>query len=145
MEMLDYWKSKVRKLRLRGIQLLLISIAILAIFIILVANDLFDDAEFVFPILGITIWVLPIIGFVLLISPRLAWRKYNGNFIIYYGGIIKKHLIINEEIQAIGGAFQYDFYGQLPDGTDVHVNVSSWSGNVKFSLGSTNNHNISFL
>jgi hypothetical protein len=72
---------------------------------------------------------------------KVAYRKYNEDYIVFYNGFVKGHLIIDGEVQCVGGAFQYDFYGQLPDGTDVYVKQEK-SGSVKFSIGQFNNTNI---
>ena len=88
-------------------------------------------------------WASFFIGLGFLCNTRVAWRKYNGHYIIFYNGFIHGYLIIDGEVEAVGGAFQTDLYAQLPDGTDVHVNCKT--ANTKFAIGHADNHNISFI
>ena len=74
----------------------------------------------------------------------VTWRKYNDNYIIFYNAAFRGYLIINGEVQSTGGAFQYDFYGQLPDGTDIYAKVSFWTGSIKFSISQFNNDITTF-
>ena len=99
-------------------------------------------------------WIAPVISFSLpliiflfafmVTQFTVTWRKYNDHYIIFYNAAFKGYLIINGEVQSTGGAFQYDFYGQLPDGTDIYAKVSVWTGSIKFSIGQFNNNIITY-
>ena len=136
MDYVEEYRAKARNLRLIGLGLLTFGIII---FFITICSENFS-------LIGMVVsFIAPVVGIVFLCSPRMAYRQYNGSYIIFYNACIKGYLIIDGEIVCVGGASQYDFYGQLPDGTDVHVKVTGWSGNIKFAVGESSNHNISFI
>ena len=107
-------------------------------------NRNYDDTWFA-PILMPSVFIIiPYLLISMFTQFNVVYRKYNNNYIIFYNAAIRGYLIINNEIQAIGGAFQNDFYGQLPDGTDVYVKIT-FSGSVKFAIGSFNNNLMTFM
>ena len=89
-------------------------------------------------------WFLGIVFGSIFLFTKVTYRKCKEYYICFYVGPIKNYLIIEDEIQFEGGPFQHNYYGQLPDGTEVAAHLGSF-GNVKFAIGSFNNQNISFF
>ena len=139
MQYVEIYKKKATKTRLYGLAMLLGSI--LAFIIGVVGIDNFYN-DFLFA-LSIILLISGFLGFCIsmffLLHPKVVWRKYKNDYIIFYNGALKSFLIINDVIQSIGGGFQYDFYGELSDGTQVYAKVSAFSGSVKFAIGDFNN------
>ena len=96
---------------------------------------------FGFAIVSLLIIFSAVYLFVLMHQYTVTWKKHGDNYIIFYNALINGYLIINNEIQSIGGATQYDFYGQLPDGTDVYVKMTK-TGSVRFIIGESKNVNL---
>ena len=139
MNYVEEYQRKARNIRLIGLSVMLAGILL---FIIAMCS-IESWAGAVIGICASSGWVSFFVGLIILCSPRVAWRKYNGHYIIFYDGVIHGYLIIDGEVEAVGGGFQHDLYAQLPDGTDVHVNCKDT--NVKFAIGHADNHNISFI
>ena len=102
-----------------------------------------DDNALLYVSLGIGF--LGLVSFILLLSCKVVWRKYNDHYFCLFMTPTRNYFIIDNELQCEGGWFQYDYYGQLPDGTSVTVKVSSLTGSVKFAVGDFNNYNIAFF
>lgn len=140
MEWVIFYQNKNRNLRLT-----MLGIWFLSILITVLCGVYIDDG---FKTGGICLAITLVLFFVTIIvccSVKVAWRKYNDNYIIFYASPTLNYLIVNGEIECSGGMTQGDYYAQLPDGTDIHVNMSLWTGSVKFSIGKTENHTISFI
>lgn len=132
MEWVEYYKSKVKNARLIG-AILGVTVTISYIIFCLAADfpSMFTFLPFVLVII-----LAPCLSY------RVNFRKVREEYIIVYQKPFRSELIINGEIQCEGGAFQYDLYGQLSDGTQVHAKLSQWSGNVKFAIGDFANINF---
>ena len=79
-------------------------------------------------------------SFILFIGTRLVWRRYKGYYICFYMSPIRNSLIVQNQIQFVGGITQFNYYGELPDGTQVMVKIG-FLGNVKFAIGNFNHFN----
>ena len=152
MESVEFYIKKRKKENSRGLVILLISVVMLAMaaLMLIIINGVpasYSPAlSSLAHIFIIAFLVCLYVGLVYLTAPFIFYRKYHGNYIIFYssaGG--KRALSINDEVATVGGLSQRDYYGQLPDGTEVHAQIGVFTHNVKFSIGSSNNHNISFM
>lgn len=95
-------------------------------------------------ITGIITTIVAIVFALPLLFSCNKYRRYNGHLIVFHIGPIKNYLIIDGVLQSEGGPLQHNYYGELPDGTQVAVEFGSF-GNVKFAVGDFNNHNIHFF
>ena len=139
MNYVEEYQRKASNIRLIGLSVMLAGILLFIIGMCSIESG----AGAVVGICIFSSWFSFFVGLVFLCNTRVAWRKYNGHYIIFYNGFIHGYLIIDGEVEAVGGAFQTDLYAQLPDGTDVHVNCKT--ANTKFAIGHADNHNISFI
>ena len=143
MNWINKYKRKARKTKTTGVVLLLVSIICFVSGMALIDSDI-SDGWFAFIMIGwfVNLWV----SLFCLFGSKVVYRKYNNDYICVYIAPIKNYLIINNEVQYEGGMAMWSqyLYGQLPDGTDVAVKLSGF-GDVKFAIGSFNNHNVSFF
>ena len=137
MEHVYYHLNLVKRIRLIGALLLILSI----VMGILARTTMYYAVSILCLLVSIPGLFFSIL---MLLNPRVAFRKHNDHYIIFYRAMLKGYLIINGEVQAFGGAFQNDFYGQLPDGTSVYVKVTVL-GSVKFAVGEHSNNIISYM
>ena len=82
--------------------------------------------------------IIVMVSVIVLLGTRIVWRRYKGYYICFYMSPIRNCLIIQNEIQFVGGWTQLNYYGELPDGTQVMVKLG-FLGNVKFAIGDFNN------
>ena len=84
---------------------------------------------------GTAVFFVGILLLVCLIELKIRIRKFDDYYIVFYSGILKNYLIIENEIQDVGGATTYSYYGTLPNKKPVNVHVNFWTGNVKILVG----------
>ena len=144
MESIESWKRKARKGRLICLLCIAIIIIVDLICILIITSGKYKD-KWIFFVVYYPSLLFVVTALALMIAQfKVVYRLYNGSCIIVYKGLIKGYLIIDNQIQCVGGAFQHDLYGQLPDGTNVQAKFSYWSENIKIAVGDFDNMNIHF-
>ena len=142
MKWINEYKKKVKKDKLKGLYILLATI-IIFVTMLIAANNSYKNEDLFGAIAVFTVFIGVFCSATFLMC-KVVYRKYNNEYICLYVAPVKNYLIINNEVQYEGGPFTRYYYGQLSDGTDVAVKISGF-GDVKFAIGSFNNHNISFF
>lgn len=144
MDWIEEYKLKVTKGKMKGLYVLLGTIpgVLVCVLFALIFNSIYGL------FVGLAVFggiANIIVGIDIMLSYKMVYRKYNGNYICFYITPLKNYLIINDEIQCEGGVMQLSYYGQLDDGTDVMVRVSAWNGDKQFIIGGTQNHTLNIL
>ena len=130
----DIWRAKARKTRFIFI---MSPILFLLVLFILVGEEL----ETMLPLLTVLIF-LELVICVMSMQIRVKIRIIDTYTICVYSGVITNILII-EGIEYDSCTLHNDYlYGQLPDGRQVNVKQSIWTGEIKITVGKDNDINV---
>ena len=135
-----HYKKKMRNAKLRPVLLFFACIFICIISFFL--HDAYRTENTVSTIgcvCAVFAYCLLVFNIFQLCYRKMRYRKYNNSFVCVYHGLIKKMLIIDNEIQDSAFSQEY-YYGQLPDGTQVTVKCND--GNIQFAFGDSQNLNL---